>query len=549
MDQAEEEMVRLKYAADMLIAADFQGSNEREREAALTENSLQVAQHFSESDLGFLKRQATKALDEQPTFHWPLEFPEVVVERGGFDGVIGNPPYLGGTVASEFLTPQYMWALQRWEPPWHGKADLVVGFLKRATRVLAPSGSFSFVTTSAVLRGETFEAGLSHLLQGGWAMYYARPPYKWPGTAQVEVVNVSFRRFWTGCCWLDDLEVSGISPDMTAGDPAVEEPNELPLSSLGGYLGVKLCPQNRPIDETHYQIISRDDPVLAEAYVLTMGGEEIASLPDLSLSPRAVDPARLAELASAPGLRSASSSDPWVPSRYAHAAPAKELMDTLRTSALAFACGETMVHLGFVRVATSGVLIKHKAVVFPADTWATFTVLQSVFHTEWAWRWGLRREARIVYSPKRCARTFPLPSLNNHLGDIGETYHEHRRQVMLDRWEGLTKTYNRFHDPQEAVDDIGRLRELHVEMDHAVAAAYGWADLELGHGFHETKQGLRYTISDPARREVLSRLLQLNHDRYAEEVAQGLHEKKKTKGNAKKTTPTGGLFGEEEEHI
>ena len=33
------------------------------------------------------------------------------------------------------------------------------------------------------------------------------------------------------------------------------------------------------------------------------------------------------------------------------------------------------------------------------------------------------------------------------------------------------------------------------------------------------------TISEAARREVLARLLQLNHDRYEEEVRQGLHEK------------------------
>ena len=71
-------------------------------------------------------------------------------------------------------------------------------------------------------------------------------------------------------------------------------------------------------------------------------------------------------------------------------------------------------------------------------------------------------------------------------------------------------------------------------MDQAVAAAYGWADLDLGHGFHETKQGLRYTIGEPALREVLARLLKLNHERYAEEVKQGLHDKKKPKAKGKK---------------
>ena len=107
---------------------------------------------------------------------------------------------------------------------------------------------------------------------------------------------------------------------------------------------------------------------------------------------------------------------------------------------------------------------------------------------------------------------------------------------MLDRWEGLTATYNRFHNPDDSSADIARLRALHVDMDHAVAAAYGWTDLVLGHGFHTTAQGDRYTISEPARREVLARLLKLNHERYAEEVRLGLHDKKKPKG--KKKPPT-----------
>ena len=64
-------------------------------------------------------------------------------------------------------------------------------------------------------------------------------------------------------------------------------------------------------------------------------------------------------------------------------------------------------------------------------------------------------------------------------------------------------------------------------MDQAVAAAYGWNDLDLGHGFHATKQGERYTLREPARRTVLDRLLALNQQRYAEEVKAGLHNPKK----------------------
>jgi len=112
------------------------------------------------------------------------------------------------------------------------------------------------------------------------------------------------------------------------------------------------------------------------------------------------------------------------------------------------------------------------------------------------------------------------------------------------------------HDPSETVADIRKLRQLQVEMDRAVAAAYGWTDLKLDHGFHETKQGIRFTISESARREVLSRLLKLNHERYAEEVKQGLHDKKGKakpastgrgrKSNASPSTPSL-KFGDDED--
>jgi len=118
------------------------------------------------------------------------------------------------------------------------------------------------------------------------------------------------------------------------------------------------------------------------------------------------------------------------------------------------------------------------------------------------------------------------------LDNIGECYHAHRQSIMLARQEGLTKTYNHFHDDKERSQDIVKLRELHKEMDEAVAHAYGWDDLGLEHGFHQTKQGVRYTISEAARREVLDRLLLLNHQRHEEEAQAGLLEKG-TKGKAK----------------
>ena len=61
----------------------------------------------------------------------------------------------------------------------------------------------------------------------------------------------------------------------------------------------------------------------------------------------------------------------------------------------------------------------------------------------------------------------------------------------------------------------------------------------MGHGFHATKQGERYTLSEPARRAVLDRFLALNHQRYAEEVKAALHDKKKSKAKIPKSKVPG----------
>ncbi len=155
--------------------------------------------------------------------------------------------------------------------------------------------------------------------------------------------------------------------------------------------------------------------------------------------------------------------------------------------------------------------------------------MNSSLHYWWVIQYGVTLRTDATYTPTTCFEPYPLPLLNQvETGMAGSEYEKLRRQIMLARQEGLTKTYNRFHDRRETAADIVKLQRLHVEMDQTVAAAYGWTDIDLGHDFHQTKQGLRYTISEPAQREVLARLLRLNHERYAEEVRQGLHEKKKT---------------------
>jgi hypothetical protein len=91
----------------------------------------------------------------------------------------------------------------------------------------------------------------------------------------------------------------------------------------------------------------------------------------------------------------------------------------------------------------------------------------------------------------------------------------------------------------EAVAGIQKLRSLHTEMDNSVLEAYGWTDIALRHDFHEVdylpeNDRTRFTLHPEARREVLKRLLELNHKIHAQEVADGLWEKKGAKGKVGK---------------
>ena len=136
----------------------------------------------------------------------------------------------------------------------------------------------------------------------------------------------------------------------------------------------------------------------------------------------------------------------------------------------------------------------------------------------------------LRYTPSDCFATFPFPlnfDVDATLEAMGRTYYDHRAEHMIARDEGLTTTYNRFHDPKEKSPDIVRLRELHDAMDRAVLTAYGWTDLAERiasdpeampcHLTEETEddhkyQG-RYFWPTSIRDEVLARLLALNAER------------------------------------
>jgi hypothetical protein len=173
----------------------------------------------------------------------------------------------------------------------------------------------------------------------------------------------------------------------------------------------------------------------------------------------------------------------------------------------------------------NGIIVNQTTVAVLLSDWNAYSLLQSEIHWVWVLAHGNKLETRPQYTNSDVFETFPFPEALSGLRKKGKALFLERGNLLKRTRRGLTAVYNLLHCPEEGASDVHQMRELHVELDRAVARAYGWDDLDLDHGFHDTRQGVRFTISEPARQEVLDRLLALNHERYAEEIRQGLHEK------------------------
>jgi hypothetical protein len=172
--------------------------------------------------------------------------------------------------------------------------------------------------------------------------------------------------------------------------------------------------------------------------------------------------------------------------------------------------------------------------IFLKNTYYDFALLQSRVHEVWAKFLGSSFKDDPRYIPEDCYETFPFPNAETtaECEERGIDYYNRRGALMIARNEGMTRTYNRFHDVNENAADIRELRRLHADMDCAVLRAYCWDDLadsakaaflnddtEDEHFY----QGRLFWPSE-FRDEVLARLLVLNAERHSEEVHLGLVE-------------------------
>jgi hypothetical protein len=529
--------------------------------------------HDAETPQGQATAMAWSTAHQKRFFHWFLEFPEII-DGGGFDCILGNPPYKGGQHLSGLYGHGFCEYVKCGYAP-AGLSDLVVYFVRRIFTLLKPAGFTAFITTNSIKDGDIRKDGLEQVIAQGGSINMAVRGIKWPGVAKLFVSLVSLHKgAWRGRRSLDNQDVKEINAyfedSEVAGAPALLVENQARVFQGSIFLGDGFLLSHEEADR-----MRASDPRNADVLFPLINGQELNNQPDQAPGRSIINFHDWSELTaskySAPfdivkrlvqpvraDNNRALYRDRWW--QYAERRPG--LVRATHSLCRCFAAARTTKHFNFSACPTHYVY-SDALYVFTTDRWDLYAVVQSTLHEIWARKYSGSLETRLRYSPSDCFETFAFPSNlwridNPTLAALGERYHEHRKSHMLSLWLGLTDIYNLFHardlspalvskvskkpiaEAELGYRGILELRNLHVDLDIAVRDAYGWQDLALDHDFYEIEtlpenDRLRYTINPAARKELLKRLLALNHTRAAEEAAKAVAEKSAKKVRLKKS--------------
>ena len=615
----------LRQAGDLMVAAFFDAPKAKERADKQQVYLAMLSGAFNDEGLQDSIQEIRDRLaagDKGITpFHWDLEFPEVFGDgHGGFDVFVGNPPFAGKNTIAEGSPDGILDWFKQLHPESHGNADLVAHFLRRCFSLLRPGGTLGLIATNTIAQGDTRSTGLRWICLNGGTIYAARKRYKWPGVAAVVVSLVHLiKGAYAGVKLLERRPVDQITAFLFANG-GHDDPKQLAANAGKSFQGSIVLGMGFTFDDsgpadddtpgipsplaTMERLIA-ENPKNAEVIFPYIGGEEVNNSPThahhryvINFGERGEQECRrewpelmeIVEKKVKPGRISLPPKNAWnkqVSSRWwLFGADRKELNAAIAGIKQAlinlFTCG-----LHSFSIVDASKIYANTLNVFVVSIASGFPLLQSKAHEAWSKVMSSSMKDDIRYGPTDCFETFPFPSalldsaasdpahlsIRQSLEAIGERYHQFRTELMIANNEGLTSTYNRFHDPSEPSSGLMELRNLHAEMDQAVLNAYGWGDVSTACGFGldyldleddiqlpddlqqriddgnlffwdandaldfqgqlqaygaitgRRKLPWRYRWPDAVRDDVLARLLALNAERYEEEVQLGLHSK------------------------
>ncbi|MGI6301341.1 MAG: Eco57I restriction-modification methylase domain-containing protein [Verrucomicrobiota bacterium] len=150
------ELSKIRLRGDLVIAAFFEGKNQKEREQLRLEYMNSILQGNADTYRGRLEEWRNADPPLVP-FHWEIEFPEVFArENSGFDAIVGNPPSAGKKlhcsrkphrIPSTWLKHSHKHA--------HGNSDLVAHFFRPHLQPPPSEGAFGLIATNTIGQGNT----------------------------------------------------------------------------------------------------------------------------------------------------------------------------------------------------------------------------------------------------------------------------------------------------------------------------------------------------------------------------------------------------------
>lgn len=550
---AEDALSRVRLVADVLVGAFFAAEKDKAREDERKRRLAKVLEWLegSEEAKAELLEWQAEVRERLTPFHWELELPEVfdvaradpleadrVNEEAYVDAFVGNPPFLGG----KRISTEHGDAYAAWLEVIHQSsknADLAAHFFRRADSLIGAHGTIGLIATNTIGQGDTRTAGLQHLVGHGYEIYRATRSMVWPGEAAVAVSVVHLAkgtpRHGALDRRLDEAPALAINSRLRSKperpDPSVLAANA-GLSFQGSILvgmGFTLTPEER-------ETLVKRTPRNAERIFPYLGGEEVNSSPTQSHHRYAISfgDMSLEQAREWPDLleivrekvkperdrvkRDAHRKYWW---HYGDKRPA--LYAAIEGLPRCLVTARVTKHLMFSFQPTDRIL-NEKLYVFPFSGFTQLAVLQSRVHEVWTRLLSSTMKNDLNYSASDCFETFPFPDPNPRavlpaLEAIGQRLYDARAAYLLETDQGLTETYNLLKDPRCTDAPIEHLRALHLDLDRAVLAAYGWSDLEppaFTTPATAEEEAALVAFSD----EVIDRLFVLNAERaHAERLA------------------------------
>ena len=559
---ADYEISAVRLLGDLVLSAFFEGTNANTREARRKELATDVLNGDAETHR--LRLDGLRDADSPLVpFHWEIEFPEVFDrDAPGFDVIVGNPPFLGGRNITATQGGFYSQWLRTLHDGSSGGADLVAHFFRRAHILLRSGGTLGFLATNTISQGDTRATGLRWISSHGGQIYHARRRTQWPGSAAVIVSVVHIVKDSSPVAkFLDGARVDNITAFLFH-DGGNNDPIRLKANAHKSFQGTIPLGKGFEFDDADTRgrassladmerLVSQESRN-SEVIFPYIGGRELNTSPShlhhryiIDFGERADKECRaqwpaLFEIVEKNVLPERLTKDAkkyprmvyewW---KYWNARP--ELYSITAQMNRILAISQTSRTLAFAFL-PSGMVYSSKLIIFPFEGYSAFAALQARIHETWVRFFGSTMKDDDVYTPSDCFETFPFPNDWENRSDfesVGKEYCDFRASLMLRNDEGMTKVYNRFHDPYERDSSVLELRELHAAMDRAVFDAYGWTDIAthcefiLDYGSDEDAWGnkkmpYRFRWPDHIRDVVLGRLLKLNAERAEKEAHEGL---------------------------